>query len=70
MPVMTRSVAEIVESLSEPDRVLVAEKLAELDRKIEQQRKFDTAVADSLMRILKSALGKSLRDRIKEVANG
>jgi hypothetical protein len=67
---MSRSITEIIESLPEPDRALAGEKMASLDRRLEHQRKFDAAVADSLVRILKSALGKSLRDKIKELANG
>jgi hypothetical protein len=67
---MARSITEIVESLSESDRVLVGEKMVELDRRLEHQRKFDAAVADSLLRVLKSALGKTLRDKLKEIAHG
>jgi hypothetical protein len=65
---MTRTVAEIIQTLPESDRVLVTEKLASLDRKLEHRREFDAAVADSLVRILKGPLGKSLRDKIKELA--
>jgi hypothetical protein len=65
---MARSTAEIIATLSESDRVLVAEKMAELDRKIDDQRKFDAAIVDSLIRILKSPLGKTLREKIKEIA--
>jgi hypothetical protein len=66
---MARSTAEIVASLSEPDRVFVAEKMAEVDRKLEQRRQFDAAVVDSLIRVLKTPLGKSLRDKIKEITD-
>jgi hypothetical protein len=65
---MARSSAEIVASLPEADRVFVAEKMAELDRKIDDQRKFDAAIVDSLIRILKSPLGKTLREKIQEIA--
>ena len=44
---MARRSAEIIESLSEADRVLVAEKIAEADRKLERLRKQDSAIADS-----------------------
>ena len=66
---MTRSTAEIIASLSESDRSLVAEKMAELDRKLEERRRFDSAVVDSLLRALKGPLGKTLRDKIKEISN-
>ena len=66
---MARSTAEIVATLSEPDRIFVSEKMAELDRKLEQRRQFDAAVVESLLRILKSPIGKTLRDKIKEVSN-
>jgi hypothetical protein len=67
---MARRIDEIVESLSEPDRVLVAEKMAELDRKLEQRRTFDAAIVDSLTRILESPnpQAKRLRQLIKEIA--
>jgi len=67
---MARSFDEIAAGLSESDRARVAEKIAELDRKIEHQQKFDAAVVDSLLRILRSRLGKELRSRLKEIANG
>lgn len=68
---MARSTAEIVASLSESDRVFVAEKMAELDRKLGQRRQFDAAVVESLLRALKGPLGKPLKDKIKEIsANG
>ena len=48
--------------------MFVSEKLAELDRKLEQRRQFDAAVVESLLRALKGPLGKTLRDKIKEIA--
>jgi hypothetical protein len=49
----------VLESLDHP---AVQERL----RTRQQQ---DTDLADALLRVLKSALGKELRDRIKEIAN-
>ena len=65
---MARTSAEIIASLPEAGRVFVSEKLAELDRKLEQRRQFDAAVVESLLRALKGPLGKTLRDKIKEIA--
>jgi len=66
---MARSTAEIVATLSEPDRIFVSEKMAELDRKLEQRRQFDAAVVESLLRILKSPIGKTLRDTARPAAH-
>jgi hypothetical protein len=60
------SIAEIVESLPEDDRLLAAEKVVQANRKLER---FDSTVASSLLRILKSPLGEVLRSKIKEIAN-
>jgi len=65
---MARTSAEIIASLPEAGRVFVSEKLAELDRKLEQRRQFDAAVVESLLRALKGPLGKTLRDKTKEIA--
>jgi hypothetical protein len=69
---MSDKIAEIVNRLPEADRVLVAEKLVELDRKLEQVRKFDTAVVDALVRVLKSPdpQAQNLRRLIREISNG
>jgi hypothetical protein len=64
------SVAEIIEKLSEADRTIALEKIARIERRIEQRRKLDELIADSLLRVLRSPLGKSLQQRIKEIANG
>jgi hypothetical protein len=58
---------EIVKSLSKEDRLLVTEKMIELERKL---RRHDSDLADSLIRVLKGPLGKELRNRIKEIAHG
>jgi hypothetical protein len=63
---MSQRNAEIVRSLSKEDRLLVTEKLIELERKL---RRHDSDLADSLIRVLKGPLGKELRDWIKEIAN-
>ena len=54
---MSNNVAAIVERLSEADRVLVAEKLVELDRKLEQLRKQDAALVAGLARSLTAPRG-------------
>jgi hypothetical protein len=64
------SVAEIIESLPEADRTIALEKIARIERRIEVRQKLDELVADSLLRVLKSPLGKSLKETIKEIANG
>jgi hypothetical protein len=64
------SVAEIIERLPEADRTIALEKIARIERRIEQRRKLDELIADSLLRVLKSPLGKSLQQRIKEIALG
>ena len=57
---------EIVRNLSKENRLLVTEKMIELERKLRRQ---DSDLADSIIRILKGPLGKGLRNRIKEIAN-
>jgi hypothetical protein len=57
---------EIVRNLSKENRLLVTEKMIELERKLRRQ---DSDLADSLIRVLKGPLGKQLRNRIKEIAN-
>jgi hypothetical protein len=64
------SVADIIERLPETDRTIALQKIARIEEKIEQRRKLDELVADSLLRALKSPLGKSLQQRIKEIALG
>jgi hypothetical protein len=64
------SVAEIIEGLSEADRTIALEKIARIERRIEQRRKLDEFIADSLLRVLKSPMGKSLQQKIKEIALG
>jgi hypothetical protein len=64
------SVAEIIESLPEADRTIALEKIARIERRIEQRRKLDEFIADSLLRVLKSPMGKSLQQKIKEIALG
>jgi hypothetical protein len=61
---MSSRSAEIVKSLSKEDRLLVTEKMIELERKLRRQ---DSDLADALLRVLKGPLGKALRDRIKEI---
>jgi hypothetical protein len=61
-----KKIVEILDSLPAPDRLLAAEKLANLERLHKQ----DLAIADSLIRILKSPFGKELRGTIREILNG
>jgi hypothetical protein len=67
---MVRSSKEIAAELSEADRTIAVEKMARIEQRIEQRRKLDELIADSLLRVLKSPLGKSLQQRIKEIALG
>jgi hypothetical protein len=62
---MSDKIIEILDSLPVPDRILAAEKLG----KLEWLLKRDLTMADSLVRILKSPIGKELRETIKEIAN-
>jgi hypothetical protein len=66
---MARSSNEIAAELSEADRTIALEKMASIEKKIQQRSKLDELIADSLLRVLKSPLGKSLQQRIKEIAN-
>jgi hypothetical protein len=63
-----KKLAEILDSLPAPDRILAAEKLVRLERLHKQ----DLAMADSLVRILKSQhpQAQKLRQLLKQVANG
>ena len=69
---MSDKIAEIVNRLPEADRLLVAEKLVELDRKLERLLKQDAAIAESLVRVLQSRNPQARRvhELIKEIANG
>jgi hypothetical protein len=66
---MSAKIDEIVKSLPEADRVLVANKLLELDRKLERLLKHDAAVVDSLVRVLQSRNPQSarLRQLLKDI---
>jgi hypothetical protein len=62
------SVAEIIEGLSEDDRAIALQKIAHIEKRIEARRKLDELVADSLLRVLKTPLGKILKETIKDIA--
>jgi thioredoxin-like negative regulator of GroEL len=75
-PARQRRIDEIIASLPDLDRAKAIRSLATLDRAVEQQQRFDAAVAAALDRILMNApaealrpLAKQLRKRIKEIAN-
>jgi hypothetical protein len=63
------SIADIIERLPETDRAIALEKMASIEKKIEQRRKLDELIADSLLRVLRTPLGKPLQQKIKEIAN-
>jgi hypothetical protein len=72
-----RQLADAVASLSDRDRAKAVQGLVEIERALEQQQKFDAAVAVSLVRILMNALAetvrplaKQLRKRFREIARG
>ena len=50
---MARSSAEIVAQLSEEDRVFIAERMAQADRKLERLRKRDAGIAEKLTTLLR-----------------
>jgi len=66
-PAQQRRLADIIASLSAPDRENVVQRLTNLNRMIARRHQQDLDLADSLLRVLKSPLGKGLRDRIKEI---
>ncbi len=49
---------------------MLPKKMVEVDRKIEQLRKQGQAVVDSLLRALRSPIGKELKRKIQKIANG
>jgi hypothetical protein len=66
-PKQQRTLSEIVASIPDSARVEAATRLARVGRVITRRHQQDSDLADALLRILKSALGKTLRDRIKEI---
>jgi hypothetical protein len=66
-PKQQRTVAEIVADLPDSARVEAATRIAKLNRMITRRHQQDSDLADALLRILKSALGKELRDKIREI---
>ena len=54
--------------LEQPDAD-TARLLASVSRRFGARQRQDADLADALLRVLKSALGKELRDRIKEIAD-
>jgi hypothetical protein len=74
-PAQARRYAEILASLPDEDRAKSARSIVRLDRALEQQRQFDTAVAAALDRILNAPaesagrLVKQLRTRQRPLDN-
>jgi len=66
-PKRQRRLAGIVASLPDSKRTDVVRRLARVDRLMARRHQQDADLADALLRVLKSALGKELRDRIKEI---
>ena len=66
-PKQQRTLAEIVASTSDATRVEVAARLARVSRLIEEQQRFDAAVAASLDRLHRT---KQLLKRIRRTIRG
>ena len=64
---MARSSDEIVDALSEEDRVLIAQRIAEADRKLERLRKQDAAVVTGLARSLTAPHGDDARRAVRQI---
>jgi len=60
-------VDEIVAELSEADRVLVAERMAAADRKLELLRRQDAAVVTGLARSLTTPHGDDVRRAVRQI---
>ena len=67
-PKQQRALTEIVATLPDSARVEAITRIAKLDRILARRTKADADLADALLRVLKSALGKELRDRIREIS--
>jgi hypothetical protein len=59
----------LAEAVAASDVTKLAGAALRLERTFTRRHKQDVDLADALLRILRSALGKELRDRIKEIAN-
>jgi hypothetical protein len=66
-PRQQRTVAEILASLPDSDWTQLAQRLARLDRALSARHKADADLADALIRILKSPIGKKLRQAIANI---
>jgi hypothetical protein len=66
-PKQQRTLAEIVADIPDTVRVAAATRIARVNRLMSRRHQQDSDLADALLRILKSPLGKGLRDRIKEI---
>jgi len=64
-PQAKNTIADIVAEL---DPAVVSSAMVRIERHFKRQREEDRELADALLRVLKSPLGKVLRDRIKEIA--
>jgi hypothetical protein len=64
---MARSSDEIVAAPSEEDRVLIAQRIAEADRKLERLRRQDAAVVASLARSLTIPHGDDARRAVRQI---
>jgi hypothetical protein len=67
-PARERRRAAIVDSLSSADRAKLAGHIVRFERALDRRHRQDADLADALLRVLKSPIGKALRDRIKELA--
>ena len=59
--------AAIVDSLSAADRAKLAGHLVRFEQALDRRYKQDADLVDALLRILKSPLGKELRNRIRKI---
>ena len=64
---MARSSDEIVAALSEEDRALIAQRIADADRKLERLSKQDAAVVTGLARSLTAPHGDDARRAVRQI---
>jgi hypothetical protein len=67
-PKQQRTLSEIVASLPDAVRAEAATRIARVNRLIASRQRQDSDLADALLRVLKSELGKELRDTIMEIS--
>jgi hypothetical protein len=68
-PAKQRRRADIIATVPDDQKANLSRRLVNLDRLIARRHRADADLADSLLRVLRSPLGKALGARIKEIAN-